>query len=161
MLQPDYQTVFEIGIGSFPWTGLLHPVPFIIIGALLLRFSRGKQIYKIAGAIVAAFATFFLLIAAMTFVPEFVKLRRTYRSGDSSLVEGIVENFQPAPVLGALRESFSVHGVVFSYFPGDATPCFHNDPARRGPIRPGLDVRIYYKDGCIQRVDIRGWVAHP
>lgn len=155
MLQSDYQTVFEIGIRSFSWSGLLHPVPFIVIGVLLFRFTRGKRVYQIVGALGAMFATLLFLVAVVSLVPEFVKLRRAYRSGDSSLVEGIVENFHPAPVLGALKESFSVRDVVFSYFPGDTTPCFHNDPPRRGPVRPGLDVRVYYKDGCIQRVDTR------
>jgi hypothetical protein len=154
MIQPDFQTVFEIGRRSFPWGGLLHPVPFIALGILLFRFARGKEVYQLAGIIGAMLATLFLLIAVGSFVPDFIHLRRAYRSGDSSVIIGTVENFHPAPALGAANESFSVKGAIFSYNVLDANSCFHNAPAHKGPIRPGLEVRIYYKNGCIQRVDI-------
>jgi hypothetical protein len=155
MMQPDFQTVFEIGLRSFPWAEIMHPIPFIIVGILLARFSRGKQVYQLAGAIGAILASFFLLIAAGSLVPDFVRLRRAYRSGNTSVVVGTVENFHPAPALGAANESFSVQGVIFSYNVLDATPCFHNAPTHKGPIGPGLEVRIYYTNGCVQRVDIR------
>jgi hypothetical protein len=154
MTQADYQTIFEIGWRSFPWGGLLHPVPFIVVGILLFRFGRGKQVYKIAGILVAIVAAFFFFIAAASFVPTFVSLRNSYRSGDSSVVVGTVENFHPAPYLGGANESFSIKGAIFSNNVLDPTSCFHNAPAHNGPIRLGLEVRIYYKDGCVQRVDI-------
>ena len=153
MVQAQYRTVFEIGFKSFPWGGLLHPVPFIILGLLLLYFGKNKDRYQVFGGILTGFATLFFLIATVTYVPQFVESRRAYRSGDSLVVEGIVENFHPPPRFGGQKESFSVNGIVLSYYVGDGTPCFHNDPALKGPIRSGLDVRIYYKDGCIQRVD--------
>lgn len=151
----NYQTVFEIGFHSFPWGGLFHPVPFILLGLLLFRFGRSKQIYQAVGIIVAALATLFLFLAAVTLVPRFVKLRHAYNSGDSSVVEGVVDNFHPAPPLGAAKESFYVNGVNFSYDALDLTPCFHNAPIHKGPIKLGLNVRIFYKDACIQRVDVR------
>jgi len=45
----NYQTVFEIGLRSFPWGGLLHPLPFILLGLILYRVGRGKQIYQAVG----------------------------------------------------------------------------------------------------------------
>jgi hypothetical protein len=87
-------------------------------------------------------------------VPNFIAQRHAYRNGDSSVVEGTVEYFHPAPELGAAKEFFRVNGVNFLYNVLDSTPCFHNSPLQRGPIRQGLTVRIYYKDECIQRVDI-------
>jgi tellurite resistance protein TehA-like permease len=155
MTQDGYQTVFEIGLRSFPWAGLLHPAPFILIGLLLVRFSRGRQLYQIAGAVGAILATFFFLLLATSFVPDFLKFRHAYKSGESLIVEGVVENFKPAPTMGALKESFSVHGIAFSYYLYSNSPCFHNAPAYRGPVRPGMIVRIFYSDRCIQRVDIR------
>lgn len=147
--------VFEIGLRSFPWVRMLQPVLFIAIGLLLFRFCRNKQIYQAAGIIVASLASVFLLILLVVFVPNFVRLRSAYISGRTSVVEGIVENFRPAPALGPARESFSVRGVVFSYNALDDTPYFHNAPLRNGPIRDGMDVRIHHNDGCIQRVDVR------
>jgi hypothetical protein len=153
-MQPDYQTIFEIGWRSFPWGGLFHDAPFIILGVFLFRFSRSKQIYEAVGLIVAILATLFLLLSASSYVPEFVSQRGAYRNGDSSVVVGTVENFNPAPPLGAAKESFSVHGIIFSYYVGNDAPCFNNAPAYKGPIRQGSEVRIYYKGDCIQRVDI-------
>jgi hypothetical protein len=104
---------------------------------------------------VAALATIIFLLVAVNLVPNFIDCRRVFRSGDSSIVEGIVENFHPASPLGAAEESFSVNGVTFSYNALDLTPCFHNAPLHKGPIRSGLAIRIYYKDGSIQRLDGR------
>jgi len=150
-----YNTVFEIGFRSFPWDLLLHPVLFILIGVLLFRFGKGKQIYQATGIIVAALAAFFVLVLAISLVSKFIEIRHTYKSGNSLVAEGIVENFRAAPELGAAKESFSVGGVNFSYYALDPTTCFHNAPFRKGPIRAGVDVRIFYQDGCIQRVDVR------
>jgi len=155
MPQLSAHTVFEIGLRSFPWGRLLTPAAFIVGGLLLFRFCRNKQIYQVTGIIVASLASIILLISLDIFVPNFVRLRRVYTSGKTSIVEGIVENFQPAPALGPARESFSVHGIPFSYNVLDDTPCFHNAPLRGGPIRAGMNVRIHYNDGCIQRVDVQ------
>jgi hypothetical protein len=154
MVLAEYETVFQIGFRSFAWSALLHPLAFVVIGILLFRFAK-IQIYKGMGVIIAALATLIVLVATVRLAPDFVKLRHAYRSGDNSVVEGIVEDYRPAPSLGAADESFSVDGVHFSYNVLDTSPCFHNAPAHKGPVRPGLGVRIYYKDGCIQRVDIR------
>jgi hypothetical protein len=59
-----------------------------------------------------------------------------------------------APALGPAIESFSVSGTPFSYNALDDTPCFHNAPVHRGPIREGLNVRLHYYEGCIQRVEV-------
>ena len=153
--QTEYQSIFEIGFRSFPWFTLLHPVPFIVVGALLFRFVKGRQIYQAVGILVATFATLIFLLGSVRLVPEFIADWHTYKRGDSSVVEGVVENFYPAPTLGPSKESFSVHGIIFSYYVDAASPCFSNAPAHSGPIRPGLNVRIHYKGGCIQRVDVR------
>lgn len=154
-MQPGYETIFEIGWRSFPWSGLVHPIPFIILGILLIGFSKSKQIYKVFGVALATLATVIFLFLAQSYLPDFIHLRGIYRSGGSTVVVGTVENFHPAPTLGAANESFSVNGINFTYNVLENTPCFYNAPAHRGPIRPGLEVRIYYNDRCIQRVDIR------
>ena len=154
MTQISPQMVFEIGLRTFPWARMLHPVPFIVIGLLLFRFCRNKQVYQVTGLVVASLASLFFLIALVVFIPSFVKLRSAYLSGRSSSVEGVVENFRPAPAVGPARESFSVSGVIFSYNPLDDTPCFHNARLHGGPIRGGMDVRIHYNEDCIQRVDV-------
>ena len=109
----------------------------------------------------ASLASLFLLISLVIFIPNFIKLRSAYVSGKSAIVEGAVENFRPAPTIGPARESFSVQGIIFSYNVLEDTPCFHDVPLHGGPIRGGLDVRIHYNEGCIQRVDIRPGLVQP
>jgi len=154
MTQGNYQTVFEIGLRSFPWARLVDPLIFIAIGLLLIWLLKNRRPYLVMGVFISSLASVFLLVALVTFIPTFIRLRNTYVTGKSSVAEGDVENFHPAPTIGPARESFSVRGVLFSYNALDDTPCFHNAPIHHGPIRDGLDVRIYYYEGCIQRVEV-------
>jgi hypothetical protein len=146
--------VFEVGLRSFPWARVLHPLAFSVVGFLLFRFCRGKQIYQVTGLVVASLASVFFLVALVVFVPNFLNVRSAYLSGRSSVVEGVVEDFVQTPEPSPARESFSVKGIVFSYNALDDTPCFHNAPFNGGPLRGGMDVRIHYTDGCIQRLDV-------
>jgi hypothetical protein len=152
---PNYQTVFQIGLGSFPWSFMLPFVLMIGIGYALIRFNAGKQIRLAVGYLVIIFSSLLLLVLSVSMIPEFIEIRHTYRNGGSSVIEGTVEDFRAMPALGPANESFSVKGTTFSYNVLDPTPCFRNSPPRLGPIHSGLDVRIYYKDRCIQRVDVR------
>ncbi len=154
MEQANYHTIFQIGLKSFPWSTLLHPIPVIVIGLALVYLARRNQYFKIAGTIIAVSGVLFFLILALKLVPDFVAQRRPYAKGASSVVAGKIQDFHAAPILGPANESFTVNGVPFSYNVLDSSPCFHNAPAHKGPIHDGLDVRIYYTDECIQRVDV-------
>jgi hypothetical protein len=150
----NYETIFELGFGSFPWTRVIQPIIFLTIGLLLIPLFRSKKYYFIVGVFVASMASLFLFISLVTFVPNFVKLRTAYVSGKSLVIEGVVQDFRPAPTVGPARESFSVDGISFAYNALEDTPCFRNAPFRGGPVREGLDVRIHYYEGCIQRIEV-------
>jgi hypothetical protein len=154
MTQGNYQTIFEIGFRSFPWGKVAQLLIFVALGLVLVRFLKSKKSYLVVGVLMASMASIFVIVLLVVTVPEFIGLRSAYLSGKGSTVEGVVENFLPAPRIGPARESFSVSGVLFSYNALDDTPCFHNVPLHRGPVRDGLDVRIHYDKGCIQRVDV-------
>jgi hypothetical protein len=149
----NYYTIFELGLRSFPWARIIPPLVFLVGGLLLFRLFRGRTFYVAVGLFAASIASIILLTSLVVFVPKFVTLRSAYASGKGIVVEGIVQNFHPAPTIGPASESFSVQGISFSYNALDATPCFHNAPFHHGPIRDGLQVRIHYYDGCIQRID--------
>jgi hypothetical protein len=155
MPELSYQTVFQIGLGSFPWTFVLPFGLMTVIGCALIRFNGGKQIRLAVGWLVTIVSLLFILILNVVVVPEFIEAWHAYRSGNSSIIEGRIEDFHPMPALGPAEESFSVKGRTFSYNVLDSTPCFRNSPPHLGPIHSGLFVRIYYKDECIQRVDVR------
>ena len=154
MTTTNYHTIFELGLRSFPWSMVVSPLIFLAVGLLLIRFCKSKTFYVVSGAFVALMASLFILLALVNDIPNFWELRHAYVSGKSFVVEGIVQDFHPAPAIGPTKESFSVHGVPFSYYAADNTPCFTNAPLHKGPIREGLNVRIHYYDDCIQRIEV-------
>lgn len=154
MTADNYRTVFELGFRTFPWPRVLQPLFFLIAGIAFIKFSRRNMFRFVFGFLVAGMASLFLFLSLVIFIPKFIELRSAYRSGNSVVVEGPVQDLNLAPALGPAVESFSVGGTPFSYNALDVTPCFHNAPIHRGPIREGLNVRIHYHEGCIQRVEV-------
>lgn len=148
-----YQTVFEIGFRSFPWLDWLQPCVFVAIGLALYKFSQ-RQAVKAIGILGFACGVLFFLITSITLIPDFLKVRRAYASGRSSVIEGNVEAFHPMPTLGLASESFSINGTPFSYNVLEMSSCFHNGPPHKGPIHSDMTVRIFYSGNCIQRVDV-------
>jgi len=159
MTADHYQTIFELGFRSFPWPRIIQALAFIAMGLLVIQFFKKKTFYVVVAVFVASVATLFFLISLVVFIPEFVKLRSEYVSGKSVVVEGDVQDFRPAPAIGPASESFMVNGAAFSYNALDDTPCFHDAPFHKGPIREGLNVRIHYYESCIQRVEVLGEVG--
>jgi hypothetical protein len=154
-MEASYQTAFEIGLRSFPWAFFAIPVGFVIVGSLLIRFPRGKQIRQAVGGILVIFSIFGIVLIGGGAIADFLEYRSAYARGDFSVIEGTVYNFHPMPYEGHQQESFTVNGVSFYYSDFDSSPCFHNSASHGGPIRPGLAVRIAYHRGCILRLDIR------
>ena len=60
------------------------------------------------------------------------------------MVEGPVERFVPERADGHGIESFVVSGVQFSYMSGVYDGGFNDTAFLGGPIREGLQVRVYY-----------------
>jgi len=155
MAQSGFQTVFEIGLKSFPWVGFVMPVVFIVIGIGLIRLSGGSQIRQVVGGFAVIFCGLVVALLGVRLIPDFVEERHAYVTGNYSVVEGPVEDFHPMPFRGHQDERFRVRAKSFSYSSFDLTSCFHSAASHGGPIRPGLDVRIYFTDGCILRLEIR------
>ena len=153
MTTDNYQTIFELGLGSLPWPPIYLYV-ILIIGLILIKFFKNKKHFFIAGIFMTTAGSFCLLPSLLVTWNEYAKLRNEYVSGKSLVVEGVVQDFRPAPAIGSTRESFSVNRVSFSYYAGSHTPCFNNAPFRNGPIREGLYVKIHYYEDCIQRVEV-------
>jgi hypothetical protein len=152
--QPEYRTLFEIGFRTFPWLDALHPLLFVVLGFGLFRFSK-SQFKEGLGLVMGAFAIVLTIVATTAILPKAFEQRSDYLRGQSKTVEGLVGDFQGAPLLGPARESFTVSGIHFSYNALDATACFHNGPVHRGPVRADLSVRITYDSGCIQKVEVK------
>ena len=150
----EYQTVFELGLRSFPWSVFIVPSGLMALGFALFRFFK-QEIARAVGGVMFAFGACLLVILCVEVPSRFNELRRAYMTGETLVTEGQVENFQPVPFLGPSTESFFVSGVHFSYNVGDATPCFHDAFPYKVPIHAGQYVRVHYINGCIQRLEIR------
>ncbi|MGB7264831.1 MAG: hypothetical protein WBC92_04920, partial [Terracidiphilus sp.] len=114
MTQENYQTIFEVGFRSFPWASVCQPLVLLPIGLFLMWFRKGKRL-ALVGMLIVSAALFFFLISILVYLPGFIKSRDAYVSGKSAVVEGVVEDFSPAPMIGPATESFSVRGISFSY----------------------------------------------
>ena len=119
MLAPaEYQTIFEINVASFPWSAFLTPCLCILLGTAFYRFSKMK-LFQLFGSIASAVGLFFVLLYCTALIPKYVRMRHAYKDGQTTLIEGPIENFHPMPSLGPSKESFSVRGVLFSYYVGE------------------------------------------
>ena len=99
-------------------------------------------------------------------------LRGSYQSGGYSEVTGSVEEFQPANACVTNRrvqrsrsrpnddtspnESFQIGDFEFVYSDQLITGGFHQSSACGGPIRDGLNLRIWHVDGIIIRIENLG-----
>ena len=153
MLAPaEYKTIFEINLAAVPWSIFLNSSLFILLGIAFYRFSK-RQLFQVFGLITSAFGFFFFLILFTAIVPRYIRLRYAYKNGQTKVIEGRVEDFHPMTAHVSPTESFTVGGVFFVYAVGD-NPCFTNGVEYKRPIHDGLNVRIFYDDGCIQRLDV-------
>lgn len=151
-----YHTVFTIGIHAMPWNAIWVPFVLIVIGLALIRLGRVKKIRQVVGGFMIIFALLALFVVSTSIVSEFLKERHAYLTGQFSVVEGRIQDFHSRPAIGPQQESFVVNGINFSYYVGDYTSCFHDSAAIHGAIQARLDVRIFYTDGCILRLDAVG-----
>lgn len=150
-----YHTVFKIGIQSIPWGAIWVPLIMIVIGLVLIRLGRVKQIRQVVGGATIIFSLLIIFLLGTSIVSEFLRERHAYAAGQFSVVEGPIQDFHPMPPLGRAKESFVVNGVNFAYDVGDSTPCFHDSAAFHKIVQAGLEIRIFYTNGCILRLDVR------
>jgi hypothetical protein len=150
----EYQTVFRLGMVSFPQGAYSHSVVLLAVGLLLFRFSK-REYFKIIALLACAIGLGLGLLISISVLPNYFELRNAYLRGQSTVVVGTVENFRPRLKIGPAEESFTVGGVTFSYNALDDTPCFNDRPPFDKMIHDGVNVRIFYNEGCIQQIDIQ------
>ena len=49
MTADNYETIFELGFRSFPWTRVIQPIIFLTVGLLLIPLFKSKKFYFIVG----------------------------------------------------------------------------------------------------------------
>lgn len=160
----DYYTVFDVTTAGykswhFPAFGLIFVVAgvvsFALKNSIIFRYqSQWKR--KWFPRFYLGFALFWI---SLTFLGTFAQYRRAVgamRNNQVGIVEGRVTQFQPMPYTGKRDESFVVNGIKFEYSDYGITAGFNNTASHGGPIREGLPVKIWYLNGMILRLDIKG-----
>jgi hypothetical protein len=154
----EYKTVFEITNKGFDWWFPAVGLGFLALGAILIKVGKVCQwrgFQSATGYFMVAFASLWTLLTFGSTFPEYYEAHKAYRTGQYSVVEGPVENFQPMPYEGHTPECFSVQLQRFCYSEYDVSPGFNNSTSHGGPIKAGLPVRIAYYNQQILRIQIR------
>lgn len=153
----NYVTVFDVtqsGYG-FYWPVILG-VPFAGLGlfALLAKRNKGQAPLYFFLILGGSFAAICIVGTLLLIGLGRYRLTSALRHGRCQVVEGVVEDFRPVPLDGRGEESFAVAGHRFRYSDYQFLPGFHQSQFRGGPIREGLQVKIYHVDGDIARLEI-------
>ncbi len=158
-----YKVVFDIAEAGYrTWTLPAFGLPFILIGALLLKFHKYLPAWPIKSVKFKKwFALFFLVFSILwtsgTFFATFLEYRSllsAMTTGNYQISEGIVTDFVPMSPNGHSYESFTVDGKNFQYSDYVPTAGFNNTRSHGGPIRPGLKVRILHVGNAIIGLEV-------
>lgn len=153
----QYTTVYQITQRIPDWPFACAGFLPIVAGAVIFwgrRRFRWTQPHWLLAAFFCLFGVLWLGIAEASVLSVDWQAFTAYQKGDYQTVEGIVTNFHPMPYEGHQDECFSVQDQRFCYSDFGGGPGFHNSASRGGPIRPGLQVRIVYREGRILRLDV-------
>ncbi len=168
-MTPHYATVYQISAqqSSSLLADVVTFVPTIFgIAALLLGVvivagkirSGWRQPHWFIPIFLGVFGVLSLCVLAPRSLHQEPDALQAYQKGDYQTVEGPVTNFDPMPYEGHRPECFSVQGKRFCYSDYVISPGFRNTVSHGGPIRPGLRVRIAYRNAgqhtAILRLDI-------
>lgn len=114
-----YQTVFEISHKPFPWwfpaCGLLVVAFGCLIQKGVTSTRASKRGGKSNGWPVIVFGMLWTLAAFGGILPNYVRYNEAYRNGQYSVVDGVVEDFQPMPHQGCKCKCFRVTDVRLCY----------------------------------------------
>ena len=150
--QIHYHLVYSvIDEGYTTWPFAAAGLIFVIAGLLALRFSKKRW----SAWSLLLFAVFWCTTAFVATYREYATLRNALRDGTATLVEGPVVNFSPEPALGHAPERFDVAGTHFAYQGvGGVSAAFNRSKPKGGPIREGVQVRIWHVQGKIARLEL-------
>ena len=145
-----YVTVFDISQKPFEWWWSAVGLLFVIVGIVVLKYGRWlstSKDQKLWGWFFVVFgsgATFVIFVLTYATYDEYLQ---AYKTGQYSMVEGVVEDFHAMPYEGHQNECFRVDKEKFCYSDYEVSPAFNQSASHGGPIRAGLPVRIAYYEG--------------
>lgn len=161
-----YQTVFDVSNSSFQGVQLIFmSFSFACIGFYMYRnrlntkgwWGRHPKAYTIFLVVFVTFSLTILILGGGSSCYNYWSLQQRLKSGNYSVVEGVVEKFVPMPKQGHAMESFCVKNTCFRYSDFIVTGGFNNTSSHGGPIHEDLIVKISYIGDVIIKLEIRTW----
>jgi len=158
----SYLVVYDLAREGFPnWTFVIVASGFMILSLGLIVYDWRKPMMGLGGAYRRLFIWFSALVVFTMLpsaIPDVVSEYRSHvqalRERRYVLVEGIVENFSPAPSGGHRDETFDVAGHHYSYSDYVVVAGYHQTQSHGGFVRQGAHVRIADLNGTILRLEI-------
>lgn len=144
-----YIEYFNIMTSGAPGGSLALTISFtlIVTGLIFLRFRHSwPRMVKIL-PILALISLIGVTVKKSVSSSEYNRLRKVVINKKHIVTEGIVENFIPQDDFNP--ESFSVNGKIFSYSDDKTNSAFNEVSSQGGPIKNGIDVRIFYQENDI------------
>jgi hypothetical protein len=157
----EYKVVYSVNsdLSYFFLVLWLFGVGFIGFRAIKIKNKDADLLSKISNFFIRGIICIMLIIGSMCFLGILAEKQgnvSALSSGNYSVTEGYVENFDPAPTEGHKQESFTVNGNKFRYYDHDlSTGAFNQTRSHGGPIYEGRWVRLCYKDGLILKIEVR------
>jgi len=159
----DYETVFDVlDAGYRYWWFPAGGAVFVALGLALPRLIRAGVfrrsppfMEKWFPRVFLSFSIIWTTIALVLSLADYLGSVAAMKNGRTQFVEGKVTDFVPMPYGGHAEESFSVQSQRFSYSDFGLTSGFNSTSSHGGPIREGLEVRIWHLRGKILKLQIR------
>ena len=166
-------TVYDCHTESIIPLFAFFPLIFVIIGLGIFLYNTfyadrneinkyGVNKRKFAMFFGLGFALFALSMSAAIIASK-AGSRQTsidlYNSKNRKTVEGLVQNYHPAPAGGHQSESFTVEGVNFEFYDNDlADPGYHTAAVNGGVIKAQEYVMLtyvnYYDNKVILKIEV-------
>ena len=141
----NYQTVFEISIKTFPWG-----FPLFGVAGFLFGMAMSKGMVKVRKGngfgggrlLMVASACWSLFAFGLVYV-EYQHLNSAYKTGKTSIAEGVVRDFEITHPGRGEKDIFFVNGIRFEVS-GFVSSGFEKTTAGGSVLKSGVPVRITY-----------------
>jgi hypothetical protein len=148
----NYTVVYDTLQQAYDWTWASIGVVGIVVGVIAILAPRlmrpplvkSLRYTQIVGSLILAFACVWTIAVLAITRSTSTRYQTVLQEGRYRIVEGTIQDFVPMPPEGHALEHFTVNGVPFAYSDFVHTGAFNQTSTYGGPIRPGLNVRIYY-----------------
>ncbi len=158
----SYRVIFDVSKEPifdpmFFWGGLaLVFVGFLYVAASrqVVLNSRKENSNKLSKRKANLFLFFTIALFILNLVHSYLTHNQLSFTAPS-MIEGVVEQFKPMNYAGHDYEKFCISNTCFTYSDFTITGGFNNTSSHGGPIKQGLNVRVYYIENVIVKIELK------